>query len=330
MTISNELQSAVDAVRRASLLCRDIQQTLVTEETLTKKDRSPVTVADFCAQALITLNLIEADPEAAVIGEESADELRSPDNSELKDRVVSLVQKKIWPLPAENDVLDAIDRGCAEGGATGSFWTIDPIDGTKGFLRGEQYAVALARLVDGEVVLGVLGCPNMPVDPEKPDGEKGCIFAAEKGAGAFQIALSGGEPSAIRVSDETDPARAVFCESVEAGHSAHDESERITRHLGVSAPPLRIDSQCKYAAVARGQASIYLRMPTRADYRECIWDHAAGAIIVSEAGGAVSDIDGKPLDFSLGRRLSANRGVAVTNGALQTALMDAITASAAV
>lgn len=66
-------------------------------------------------------------------------------------------------------------------------WTLDPIDGTKGFLRGGQYAVCLALIVDGKVVLGVIGCPNLPVESDYPDGPKGCIFVAVKGQGAEQV-----------------------------------------------------------------------------------------------------------------------------------------------
>jgi len=66
-------------------------------------------------------------------------------------------------------------------------WALDPIDGTKGFLRGEQFAVCLALIVDGQVQVGVMGCPNLPVDAKDTDGEKGCLFIAVKGQGAFQV-----------------------------------------------------------------------------------------------------------------------------------------------
>ena len=66
-------------------------------------------------------------------------------------------------------------------------WTLDPIDGTKGFLRGEQYAVCLALLVDSSVEVGVIGCPNLPLDPQKPDGQKGCLFIAVRGQGTEQV-----------------------------------------------------------------------------------------------------------------------------------------------
>ncbi len=111
---------------------------------------------------------------------------------------------------------------------------------------------------------------------------------------------------------------------MESGHSAHGDAAAIAARLGMIAPPLRMDSQAKYAVVARGGAEIYLRLPTRADYREKIWDHAAGALIVAEAGGTVTDIHGKPLEFRHGRELVANRGVVVTNGRLHDRVLSVI------
>jgi 3'(2'), 5'-bisphosphate nucleotidase len=65
-------------------------------------------------------------------------------------------------------------------------WVLDPVDGTKGYLRGEQYAVCLALIVDSKVELGVIGCPNLPTDPSKPDGQKGALFVAVRGHGVEQ------------------------------------------------------------------------------------------------------------------------------------------------
>ena len=66
-------------------------------------------------------------------------------------------------------------------------WALDPIDGTKGFLRGGQYAVCLGLLVDGLVVVGVMGCPNLPVDFTGGASQEGAIFVAVRGEGAFQV-----------------------------------------------------------------------------------------------------------------------------------------------
>ena len=128
----------------------------------------------------------------------------------------------------------------------------------------------------------------------------------------------------VSTADVTETAGARFCESVESAHSDQSESARIAAELGITGEPFRIDSQCKYAAVARGDASIYLRMPTRADYREKIWDHAAGMIVVEEAGGSVTDVFGRPLDFRHGRQLEENRGIIATCGPIHEPVVAAV------
>jgi len=65
------------------------------------------------------------------------------------------------PGLTEDEVLTAIDHGVHGVGPTGRYWVLDPIDGTKGFLRGGQYALCLALIENKEIVLGVLGCPNL-------------------------------------------------------------------------------------------------------------------------------------------------------------------------
>jgi 3'(2'), 5'-bisphosphate nucleotidase len=85
-----------------------------------------------------------------------------------------------------------------------------------------------------------------------------------------------------------------------------------------------MDSQAKYATVARGFADAYLRLPTKTGYFEKIWDHAGGIAVVEEAGGRVTDVAGKTLDFSRGRELNQNRGVIVTNGLLHDQIVAAV------
>lgn len=170
-------------------------------------------------------------------------------------------------------LLGYIDRGSFGGSKTGRFWTLDPIDGTKGFLRGEQFAVCLALIVDGVVRVGVMGCPNLPVNAAEPNGPRGCIFAAVSGQGAFQRSVEEADTAETRihVTGVTSTSEANFCESVEAGHSNHDHSAIIAGKLGITKEPVRMDSQCKYASIARGDASIYLRLPTIKGYEEKIW-----------------------------------------------------------
>ena len=317
-----ELAAAIEAVRRASGVCRTVQRQMVDAQTIQKKDRSPVTVADFASQAIVCAVLAEAFPDDAVVGEEDAAVLRDDDQVTVRQTVTRYTGEGLGKQVEESDVLAWIDRGGSRG-LRQRFWTVDPIDGTKGFLRGGQYAVALALLEEGRVVLGVLGCPNLPC------GEgTGVLLAAAEGAGARAVALEDGgwaDAAPIRVSDTADTADCRFCESVESGHSNQTASARIAAALGITREPLRIDSQAKYATVAQGQAQIYLRLPTRVDYRECIWDHAAGMIAVREAGGRITDIHGKPLDYTHGRKLEANRGIIGTNGPIHDAVLAAVT-----
>ncbi len=316
MGYEKELEIAVAAVRDACRVCRTVQGDLVTAATIEKKDKSPVTVADFASQAVVCAALAQAFPSDRVVGEEAATALRDGDGAaELRAKVTAAVRGIRDSQMSEDAVLDAIDHGgwTPPAGGADRFWTLDPIDGTKGFLRGEQYAVALGLIVDGRVVLGVLGCPNLPVDDSET---RGVLMTAVRGGGATLVVLD--DPNAashsVQVARVTETAGARFCESVESGHSDQGAASRIAVHLGIIAEPYRIDSQCKYAAVARGDASIYLRLPTRADYQEKIWDHAAGMIVVEEAGGRVTDIDGNDLDFARGRTLEKNQGVIATCG----------------
>lgn len=323
MNYESELKVAVEAVRKASGLCVRVQSSLVSEETVKKKDDSPVTVADFGAQAVICRELMKSFPDIPIVAEEDSSELKSEGGKALTARILEFAAE-VFPGIDEESLAAAIDAGDHGGGAGGTFWTLDPIDGTKGFLRGEQYAVALALIENGRVVVGVLGCPNLPLDLKQPDGGKGCILTAVKGGGASMRPLDHNTPKRIAVSDIEDTKLAPFCESVESAHSSHGDSARIAEILGVKAPPIRIDSQCKYAVIARGDASIYLRLPTKKEYVEKIWDHAAGSIIVEEAGGIVTDAYGKSLDFSLGRALSGNKGIIGTNGLIHEKVVSAV------
>jgi 3'(2'), 5'-bisphosphate nucleotidase len=315
MPFDRELEVALSAVRQASRACRAVQRSL-DPHTLAKDDRSPVTVADFASQALVARTLLEAFPDDPLVGEEDAAALRDPANAERLRQVHARVSAEV-PV-SEDDVLRLIDRGLTSDTRPRQ-WVLDPVDGTKGFLRAEQYAVALALLVDGVVQVAALACPNLPLSAAAlapdPAATVGTVFFAVRGAGSHAAPLfEPGPAHPIRVSTRTEAAALRVCESVEAAHTAHDRSALLAQRLGITAPAVRLDSQAKYGVVARGQAELYLRLPTRPGYHEKVWDHAAGALVVQEAGGIVTDVDGRPLDFAKGRELRANRGVVASHG----------------
>ena len=309
---------ALDAVRRASTLTAAAQGKLNAGETITKGDESPVTVADFAAQAVVCSTLHEGLGDVAIVGEEDAADLRGDDSAALLAGVQALVSNEAGRDVPAGVVADWVGLGASDA-TSDVYWTLDPIDGTKGFLRGDQFAIALGLIVRGEVVLGALGCPNMAND----DGSTGTVFIAANGSSEMYLG-SATAAVPVRVANPASLADARLCESVESGHSDQDQSVQIGQRLGIEAEPFRIDSQCKYGAIARGDASIYLRLPTRADYQEKIWDHAAGKFVVEQAGGVVTDVTGAPLDFSRGSRLSANSGVVATSGEFHDEVIAAV------
>lgn len=325
MLDSPEARFALDAVREASLLARRIQQEMVTP-ALTKDDRSPVTVADFAVQALVARRLADAFPGAALVAEEQAATLRLAESAATLDQITRFVRPAI-PDATPQDVCNWIDRGSEQ--APGTFWTLDPIDGTKGFLRREQYAVALALVRDGQVELGALGCPELAGGSRHELGGPGSLVTAAKGLGTWTQPLSANSPPRrLEVSDRAKPKDARLLRSVEKAHTNTDEIGQLVGHLGVAAPPIGMDSQAKYAVLAAGEGDVLLRLlsASRPDYREKIWDQAAGAIVITEAGGRITDLDGRSLDFICGRTLAKNRGILATNGHLHDALLAGLRA----
>ena len=315
-----ELEAATDIVAKVCGLTAAVQQQIVAAgEALVKDDRSPVTIADLAAQTVVSRLLAEHFPGDPLMAEEDTSPLA--ESTFMTQRVLTHAQSVIPDLTVM-ELIEGLDRG-GHAGDSGRYWVLDPIDGTKGFLRGHQYAVALALVEDGQVVVGVLGCPNLEGRQEDDGTDPGRLFSAVRGQGAATLPLTRAHSTPLTVDANDEFKTAVICESFEAAHAAHSVQGRIAERLGVGGEPYRIDSQCKYAVVARGQASIYLRLPRDRDYREKVWDHAAGSIIVEEAGGRVTDLAGAPLDFSRGRRLGNGNGIVCSNGLLHDRVLEA-------
>lgn len=317
---------ALEAVCKAARLMRVIQRETVVS-SLTKGDKSPVTIADFASQALIGYMLSTAFPEIPMVAEETSTALRAPDGADLLRQVTSYVQR-VFPDATEDSVCDWIDHGGADSGK--QFWVLDPIDGTKGYLRGDQYAVALALVEDGAVQIGALGCPNL-TDASTPDPDgPGCVILATRGQGTWVASLAGNDNEwrQLNVSNRNDGSQARLMRSFESGHTDVGLIDHIADHLGVQVEPVRMDSQAKYAVLASGGGEVILRLlsPKRPDYREKIWDQAAGSLILEEAGGRITDLAGKPLDFTQGRMLIKNRGVLASNGHLHGVLLQTLAA----
>jgi len=317
MSYEQEKQIAVTATLAAGKLCEKVRRNI--PPAMEKSDKSPVTVADYGSQAIICKALAEAFPDDPIVGEEDATELQTPEMAENLAKITQYVQE-IIPDATSELVTNWINQG--NGKVAKRFWTLDPIDGTKGFLRQDQYAIALALIEDGEVKIGVMGCPAYPVENHEP----GALFVAVRGQGSTMIILATGEEIPIQVVPANDTENLRFVGSVEASHGDLDRQDAVAKAVGIVAPAIKMDSQAKYGAVASGKSALYLRLPSpkTPNYRENIWDHAAGAIVVEEAGGRVSDMLGKPLDFASNSKMLDNRGIIVSNGIIHDTVLSVL------
>ncbi len=347
-TPSIELATAVQAVSRAAVLTSWVQRRPGGIQRITKDDGSPVTIGDLGSSALIGQALrdrlhIGTPGHAPLISEEDSRFLRQPASIEHVERAVdALHQSKTWPDATHAQFLDAIDLGDGVIEQTKNdqgevidhapFWTTDPIDGTKGFLRGQQYAVCLALVESGRPLVSAVACPNLSPDPARGvevDEHGGCIVAADARdpePGVWLIAAADAltpdrwkrivrEPLA-----PGQPARLV--RSVERGHSDRSSMDRVITHLGDMTVPSEADGQCKYAMVALGRADAYIRIP-KPDYRENTWDHAPGALLVLKAGGRVSDVLGNTPYFG-DVKMNRTRGVIAAEPRTHQRIIDAI------
>ena len=297
-----ELDTVKLALHEAAQLCHSVQD----RHAMIKGDKSPVTIADFGSQALVCRTLREAFPDDPIIAEEDSTLLRAKEQTDLRN-TLAVHLDAVRPETQLEAALKWIDYGNAEH-YSDRFWTLDPIDGTKGFLRGGQYAVALALIEGGKVVVGGLACPNLSKD----------VFLAAKGVGATH------GQHRIQVTTTSNFSEARICKSVESGHTALGDIQKVAQHLGITTDHVELDSQAKYAVVARGDAEIYMRLPLGNGYVERIWDHAAGALLLTEAGGKVTDCKGNVLDFSCGKRLEHNIGIIATNGVVHDRVVEAV------
>lgn len=328
----SELDVAIRAVGRAAVLCHKIRS----EKriwSMTKSDGSPVTNADYGSQALIVKTLRDRFPHDPIMAEETATPADFQAHHDFTASLLADLNASQILFPTVDAVVQTINRSSGTGAEDppenwrDRYWVIDPIDGTKGYLKGGQYAVALGLIEHGQVMVAALACPEFQI-PGHP--HTGWILYAQHGAGAFAVPMNAQvEPVKLAVSSRAGGPGLTMCESL--NHSPHGTSAQVAKKLDVADDHiLKMDSQAKYAAVACGTADMYLRLPTSASYREAVWDHAAGVLIVEEAGGKVTDIDGASLAWNDERswddnhRFVKGRGVVVTNGKIHPSVMDAI------
>ncbi|HEX5614358.1 MAG TPA: inositol monophosphatase family protein [Acidimicrobiia bacterium] len=225
----------------------------------TKPDRTPVTEADHAVERAVRLRLTEHVQEYAVVGEEFG--VEGDDDSEFR-------------------------------------WIIDPIDGTKGYLRGlPVWATLLALEHRGQLVVGVVSAPAL-----------GARWWAARGQGAHR----NGEPIGVSAVHELADAHLSFAWDTDASFERDGLDQRL---LALGRRCWRVRSFGDFwhhMLVAEGAIDISV------DPAAAWWDLAAIAVIVEEAGGRATDLDG------VARADGGN--IVCTNGRLHDSVLDVLTA----
>jgi 3'(2'), 5'-bisphosphate nucleotidase len=334
-----ELKIAELTVQRAALATKRVLG--ADKDGMDKEDDTPVTIGDLAAQALIISALHAAFPDDAFLGEESAKMLR--EDGKLAEKVWKLVSsthlddqeaRELLATPkSQEEMMDVIDLGRGEGGRKGRIWVMDPIDGTLTFMRGQQYAICLCMMEDGEQKVAVLGCPNMslqslPISENTISKDGGYLVSAIKGNGVTlrQISAGGLQPVTRAKPRKVlnDLSKLGNIEVLESNSMDHVKNRLVAENLGLSWPGVDIWSQqMKYVAMAVGGHDVMVRIPVKEGHRTALWDHAGGHLLAEEMGIKITDADGIEIDFGTGRLFYNNFGNIAAPAALHAEILKA-------
>jgi 3'(2'), 5'-bisphosphate nucleotidase len=307
-------QPIIEAVRLACELCRRVRDSNAGYQS--KSDASPVTLADYGAQALLCRALLRHAPGDAVVAEEGADTFEQTVGPEEGAWLLGLVGGLLGERVTREELVRWLGHG--RGARTARTWVIDPIDGTLGFVNGRAYAVCVGVLRDGEPAEGLIGVPVSPLDAG------GTLFFTQGGK-AYAEPLAGGAARELRVSERERPETLRLVESVAESPDSRRFAERMRARAGLADVPAEAyDGMVKYALVAAGAADLFVRSP-RGRSPHKIWDHVAGTALVRTAGGQVTGLHGEPVDFTRGTELS-NAGLVVSNGRVHARVVEALRA----
>lgn len=243
---SDVFAKVIELARAAGLSILDIYRTAQggsVEETLVtqKADESPLTLADLAAHRTIVAGLQALTPEIPVVSEEDGQSHAGRTN-------------------------------------TGTFWLVDPLDGTREFLaRNGEFTVNIALVCDGDPVWGIVHVPVAGVD-----------YWGGKGQGAFR-AVAGGVPESICAAPS--PAEGQTVRVIASKSHMNEETRCFIARLGPH-QTLQAGSSLKFCRIAEGAADVYPRLgPT------CEWDTAAAQAVLEGAGGQVLTLDARPLRY---------------------------------
>ncbi len=267
-----ELQIAADLVNKASEVTEWFRESGF--RIIEKKDSSPVTLADYAGQIFINHQLKKLFPSDQIIAEENIEELTGRQEEMIRNCFQDL------NIPIKNFKSTLNYRGTP----SNRQWTVDPVDGTKGFIENLSYSIGIGFMVDSEPKVSAIASPNYY---KKKLG----VFRAELGKGA-EISLAGKEFTPISVSSHSDLQSAKVCISL---HNVSKATLNFLDEVGIGKKNrLPMDGMGKFCKVAEGSYDFYIHLKRNVMYS---WDFCPGELLVREAGGISSDIKGNRLQF---------------------------------
>ena len=213
-------------------------------KALAKPDKTLVSQVDLFVQAAVIHHLTSYTPDIPVLAEETVEQAVDDLN------LTNSLNHHLNELKLPPNAIELIARG-THNPSDSTYWCLDPIDGTRGFLRGDHYAIALALISDGIIKTSFLGCPNLLGHGVlfHVDGSVAQAFNLETGA-----RINWEQPQTKKVSH-------TLIESLELGPRTEALTEKLKQNLGWQTNSIRMDSQSKYGAIALGVAHCYLRLP---------------------------------------------------------------------
>lgn len=363
---TKELQVAISVVQRAAVLSAHILRQAqehghgdIDKEDMgvvAKDDLSPVTIADFAIQALLTCTIHHVFPSDKFVGEESADALR--ENPALLEGVWAALEhtksqnqppaagetetSPVVHFPETRERMCELIDWCGNGhpNVGGRVWVFDPIDGTENFVKGLVYAINVALLRDGQQVLSVVGCPNMSADVTYPAGDtsldesgEGCVLLAVKDHGAFVRKLRGtAEESPCRrlARQPQDPSEARALSNIRSTSALNTSGlgavhAQVARRLGVEWPgSVLLPWVIRWVLLALGVGDATWWVYKERERLAKIWDHAGAMLLFQETGGKVTDVDGREINFTADRKMTANWGFVAAPGNLHAKVLEMV------
>jgi len=267
-----------------------------------KQDDSPVTLADFTTQIYIISRIKELFPNDRIIAEESLID-------SLDKNIESQIRKcfQYLHIGEIDDLKEALNY---RGPNSNRQWTIDPIDGTKGYQEGLSYATGIGFIDQSDLIMSVIGIPNY--------NEKGlAIFVAEKDQGA-KASYGNRNFIPIKVSKQKDLRSSKMC------HSLHYDKPWVMKFAEISGIKnlVQMDSMAKFCMVADGSADLYIKPMSVT--RSFIWDFLPGDLMVKEAGGIVTDLNLNFLKYKDEKCIISSEGIVASNLILHDEILNII------